>query len=67
MYLYTEDEDLTNYEIGEEYIDRFAQALGSDVVLPEVFSAVAELTKGDWNHRFTAMMCISQVPISLDS
>ncbi|KAF4751010.1 hypothetical protein FOZ62_026640 [Perkinsus olseni] len=57
-----DDEDVTNYEVGEENIDRFAQALGAEKTLPVVFQTVAEFVRiGTWKHKVAAIMTLSQV------
>ena len=54
------DDDATNYDIGEENVDRFAQALGGDEVLPVVFSVVGEFIRQTWQHKVAAIMTLSQ-------
>ncbi len=46
------DEDPSNYEIGEEYIDRFARCLSAERSLPVVFQKVGEYVAGnDWKKK----------------
>lgn len=54
-------EDATNYDIGEENVDRLAQCLGGEQVLPVVFSIVGEFIRLSWQHKVAAIMTLSQV------
>ena len=56
----TDGDEATNYDIGEENVDRFAQSLGGEVVLPVVFAIVGEFIRGDWQHKVAAIMTLSQ-------
>ena len=53
-------EDATNYDIGEENVDRFAQAFGGEEVLTVVFSIVGEFIRQTWQHKVAAIMTLSQ-------
>ena len=53
-------EDATMYDVGEENVDRFAQAFGGSEVLPVVFSVVGEFIRQSWQHKVAAIMTLSQ-------
>jgi hypothetical protein len=55
-----DSEDATNYDIGMENIDRCAQALGGEHILPIVFSVVGEFIQQTWQHKVAAIMTLSQ-------
>jgi HEAT repeat protein len=56
-----EDEEITNYDVGEEAIDRLAIALGGKLMVPVLFEKIQQLIKSpDWKHRHAALMSISQ-------
>ncbi|CAK0884201.1 unnamed protein product [Prorocentrum cordatum] len=53
--------DASNYEVGEEGIDRVARALGPEAVLGHVFANVREyVNHADWKRKYVAMMTLSQ-------
>ena len=56
-----DDDDAANYDIGEENVDRLAQSLGGEHVLPVVFSIVGEFIRMTWQHKVAAIMTLSQV------
>ena len=59
-----EDTEITNYDVGEEALDRLAIAMGGKTMVPVLFERIQELIKStDWKHRHAALMAISQVRI----
>mmetsp|Transcript_56656 Transcript_56656/g.165735 ORF Transcript_56656/g.165735 Transcript_56656/m.165735 type:complete len:1086 (+) Transcript_56656:83-3340(+) len=53
--------EVSNYDVGEENVDRFARALGAAAVLDHVFEGVRSFVgSGDWKHRYVAVMTLSQ-------
>ena len=56
-----EDTEITNYDVGEEALDRLAIALGGKTVVPVLFERIQVLIKSEnWKHRHAALMAISQ-------
>jgi hypothetical protein len=53
-------EDASNYDTGLVNVDRFAQSLGGDKVLPAVFACVGEFIRQTWQHKVAAIMALSQ-------
>jgi HEAT repeat protein len=53
-------EDASNYDVGLENVDRFAQSFGGDKVLPAVFALVGEFIRQSWQHKVSAIMTLSQ-------
>ena len=56
----SDGDEATNYDIGEENVDRFARAFGGEAVLPTVFSVVGEFIRQTWQHKVAAVMTLSQ-------
>ena len=59
-------EDASNYDTGLVNVDRFAQSLGGDKVLPAVFALVGEFIGQSWQHRIAAIMALSQCAEVID-
>jgi len=56
-----EETEITNYDVGEEALDRLAIALGGKAMVPVLFEKIQQLIKSsDWKHRHAALMAISQ-------
>jgi NAD(P)-dependent dehydrogenase (short-subunit alcohol dehydrogenase family) len=56
-----EDTEITNYDVGEEALDRLAIAMGGKTMVPVLFEQIQQLIKSaDWKHRHAALMAISQ-------
>ena len=56
-----EDTEITNYDVGEEALDRLAIAMGGKTMVPVLFENIQRLIKSaDWKHRHAALMAISQ-------
>lgn len=55
-----EDTDITNYDVGEEALDRLSIAMGGKTMVPVLFAHIQEYFKSDWKHRHAALMAISQ-------
>ena len=56
-----EKTDITNYDVGEEALDRISIALGGKTMVPVLFSKIQEMFKSpDWKQRHAALMAISQ-------
>ena len=56
-----EDTEITNYDVGEEALDRLAIAMGGKTMVPVLFERIQVLIKSaDWKHRHAALMAISQ-------
>jgi HEAT repeat protein len=57
-----EDEEYSNYDVGEEALDRLAMAVGGKSVLP-VANAVMQhfLENPDWRYRHAGLMAVSQI------
>mmetsp|Transcript_59531 Transcript_59531/g.112126 ORF Transcript_59531/g.112126 Transcript_59531/m.112126 type:complete len:806 (+) Transcript_59531:319-2736(+) len=56
-----EGDEVANYDVGEENIDRLAQALGADAVLDHVFAIVRTFVNTDsWKHKYVAIHALSQ-------
>ena len=56
-----EDTEITNYDVGEEALDRVAIAIGGKTMVPVLFERISELIKStEWKHRHAALMAISQ-------
>lgn len=53
--------EVSNYDVGEENIDRFAQVLGPEAVLGHIFDNVRRYVNLDsWKHKYVAVMTLSQ-------
>jgi len=53
--------DISNYDVGEENLDRFARALGAEAILDQVFANVRQFVNTDsWKHKYVAIMSLSQ-------
>eukprot|EP00897_Mesotaenium_endlicherianum_P006572 jgi/Mesen1/5943/ME000301S05074 len=61
----SEDEDAgesSNYEVGQECLDRLAIALGGNSVIPVASQLLPEFLRStDWRHRHAALVCLAQV------
>ena len=57
-----EDEEYSNYDVGEEALDRIAMAVGGKSVLP-VANAILQqfLSNADWRYRHAGLMAVSQI------
>jgi len=56
-----EDTEVTNYDVGEEALDRLAIALGGKAMMPVLFGIIQEwFPSDDWKKRHAALMAISQ-------
>ena len=56
-----EDTEITNYDVGEEALDRLAIAMGGKTMVPVLFEQIQQLIKStEWKHRHAALMAISQ-------
>lgn len=56
-----EDTEITNYDVGEEALDRLAIAMGGKVMVPVLFEHIQRLMKApNWKERHAALMAISQ-------
>lgn len=56
-----EDTDVTNYDVGEEALDRLAIALGGKAMMPVLFGVIQQwFPSEDWKKRHAALMAISQ-------
>ena len=56
-----EDTEITNYDVGEEALDRLAIAMGGKTMVPVLFEKIQQLIKSaDWKHRHAALMAIIQ-------
>ncbi|KAL1510219.1 hypothetical protein AB1Y20_006547 [Prymnesium parvum] len=56
-----EDTDITNYDVGEQALDRLSIAMGGKAMVPVLFERITEFFKSaDWKHRHAALMAISQ-------
>jgi HEAT repeat protein len=56
-----DDTDVTNYDVGEEALDRLAIALGGKAMMPVLFGVIQEwFPSEDWKRRHAALMAISQ-------
>ena len=56
-----EDTEITNYDVGEEALDRLAIAMGGKAMVPVLFEKIQQLIKSaDWKQRHAALMAISQ-------
>ena len=56
-----EDTEITNYDVGEEALDRLAIAMGGKVMVPVLFEHIQKLMKSqDWKQRHASLMAISQ-------
>ena len=56
-----EDTEITNYDVGEEALDRLAIAMGGKTIVPVLFEKIQQLNKtADWKQRHAAQMSISQ-------
>ena len=56
-----EDTEITNYDVGEEALDRLAIALGGKTMVPVLFEQIQRLIQSpDWKQRHAALMAISQ-------
>ena len=56
-----EKTEITNYDVGEEALDRISIALGGKTMVPVLFSKIQEMFKSaDWKQRHAALMAISQ-------
>lgn len=54
------DPENSNSDMGEEALDRLALSLGGTVLVPFLFQILPGLmSHADWQHRHTALMCIS--------
>uniref|UniRef100_A0A7S3C1U5 TOG domain-containing protein n=1 Tax=Haptolina ericina TaxID=156174 RepID=A0A7S3C1U5_9EUKA len=55
-----EDTEITNYDVGEEALDRLSIAMGGKTMVPVLFEHITEFFKGNWKQRHAALMAISQ-------
>jgi hypothetical protein len=56
-----EKTEITNYDVGEEALDRISIALGGKTMVPVLFAKITEMFKSqDWKQRHAALMAISQ-------
>jgi HEAT repeat protein len=57
-----EDEDYSNYDVGEEALDRLAMAVGGKTVLPIANTLIGQfLSHEDWRYRHAGLMAVSQI------
>ena len=57
-----EDEEYTNYDVGEEALDRLAMSVGGKSVLPIANNVMQQfLTNADWRFRHAGLMAVSQI------
>merc|ERR1719253_478357 len=59
-----EDEDLMNYDVGLENVDRFAKAIETEHLL-NVFPLVAAYMQQTWTHKVVGLMTLSQLAESI--
>lgn len=60
-------DEVDNYDVGEENIDRLAKALGADAVLDHVFGIVRKFVNADsWKHKYVAIHALSQCAETVD-
>ena len=53
--------EITNYDVGEEALDRISIALGGEIMLPVLNACVDEMvSSADWKQRHAALIAISQ-------
>ena len=53
--------EITNYDVGEEALDRISIALGGEIMLPVLNACVDEMvSSADWKQRHAALITISQ-------
>lgn len=56
-----DEEDVTDFDVGSEALDRFAVALGGKACLPVILEQVQVFAQSaDWKQRHAALMAISQ-------
>lgn len=57
-----EDEEYSNYDVGEEALDRLAMAVGGKTVLPVANTFLQQfLSNPDWRYRHAGLMAVSQI------
>ena len=58
----TEDSEFTNYDVGEEGLDRLAMCVGGKAVLPVAFSILPQFFQNqNWQYRHAGLMAVSQI------
>ena len=57
------DDDMGNYAIGFEAVDRLARSIGPKKTLPVAFEMISQFLsqQGDWKYRHAGLMILSQV------
>ena len=56
------DDEISNYDIAMEALDRVADSIGQKRILPALSAVMSEfLTNADWKYRHAALMALSQV------
>jgi hypothetical protein len=59
----TEGEDLGNFTVGVQAMERVAEAIGAKKALPTLFEIIAQFMRNadDWKCRHAGLMAVAQV------